>query len=114
MLKVICGASAATTRGHPHELVANTHRLQRMKPYLLLWAASALTMFHALLNSFAVMRLRNDVDADVPAFNVFTRRDGSVRHFWSGDMGGRSADPGRNILKWADNNIALTQLENTQ
>ena len=34
-------------------------------------------------------------DADVPAFNVFSRRDGSVRHFWSGEMGGSTADPGQ-------------------
>jgi predicted dithiol-disulfide oxidoreductase (DUF899 family) len=34
-------------------------------------------------------------DADVPAFNVFTRRDGSIRHFWSGEMGSASADPGQ-------------------
>ena len=34
-------------------------------------------------------------DADVPAFNVFTRRDGSMRHFWSGEMGGSTADPGQ-------------------
>ena len=34
-------------------------------------------------------------DADVPAFNVFSRRDGSVRHFWSGEMGGNTADPGQ-------------------
>jgi predicted dithiol-disulfide oxidoreductase (DUF899 family) len=34
-------------------------------------------------------------DADIPAFNVFTRRDGSVRHFWSGEMGGETADPGQ-------------------
>ena len=34
-------------------------------------------------------------DADVPAFNVFTRRDGSIRHFWSGEMGGSAADPGQ-------------------
>jgi predicted dithiol-disulfide oxidoreductase (DUF899 family) len=34
-------------------------------------------------------------DADMPAFNVFTRRDGSIRHFWSGEMGGSSADPGQ-------------------
>ena len=32
-------------------------------------------------------------DADVPGFNVFTRRDGSIRHFWSGEMGGSTADP---------------------
>ena len=34
-------------------------------------------------------------DDDVPAFNVFTRRDGSIRHFWSGEMGGSTADPGQ-------------------
>ena len=34
-------------------------------------------------------------DADVPAFNVFTRRDGSIRHFWSGEMGSEAADPGQ-------------------
>ena len=34
-------------------------------------------------------------DADVPAFNVFTRRDGRVRHFWGGEMGFETADPGQ-------------------
>ena len=34
-------------------------------------------------------------DTDVPAFNVFTRRDGSIRHFWSGEMGSETADPGQ-------------------
>lgn len=34
-------------------------------------------------------------DADEPAFNVFTRRDGSMRHFWSGEMGMGTADPGQ-------------------
>ena len=34
-------------------------------------------------------------DADMPAFNVFTRRDGSIRHFWSGEMGASTADPGQ-------------------
>jgi predicted dithiol-disulfide oxidoreductase (DUF899 family) len=34
-------------------------------------------------------------DADEPAFNVFTRRDGTIRHFWSGEMGGSTADPGQ-------------------
>jgi predicted dithiol-disulfide oxidoreductase (DUF899 family) len=33
--------------------------------------------------------------ADVPAFNVFTRRDGTIRHFWSGEMGSVTADPGQ-------------------
>ena len=26
-------------------------------------------------------------DADAPGYNVFTRRDGTIRHFWSGEMG---------------------------
>jgi len=34
-------------------------------------------------------------DADIPAFNVFTRRDGAIRHFWSGEMGFETADPGQ-------------------
>lgn len=34
-------------------------------------------------------------DDDVPAFNVFSRRDGVIRHFWSGEMGAATADPGQ-------------------
>ena len=34
-------------------------------------------------------------DADIAAFNVFTRRDGTIRHFWSGEMGPETADPGQ-------------------
>ena len=32
-------------------------------------------------------------DADVPGLNVFTRRDGTIRHFWQDEMG-QTADPG--------------------
>jgi predicted dithiol-disulfide oxidoreductase (DUF899 family) len=32
---------------------------------------------------------------DDAAFSVFTRRDGRIRHFWSGEMGFESADPGQ-------------------
>ena len=32
---------------------------------------------------------------DDAAFHVFTRRDGTIRHFWSGEMGFASADPGQ-------------------
>jgi predicted dithiol-disulfide oxidoreductase (DUF899 family) len=31
--------------------------------------------------------------SEIPAINVFTRRDGAIRHFWSGEMTGGSADP---------------------
>ena len=34
-------------------------------------------------------------DGDVPGFNVFTRRDGTIRHFWAGEMGSATADPGQ-------------------
>jgi len=37
----------------------------------------------------------SSVDADVPGFNVFTRRDGAIRHFWSGEMGSQTSDPGQ-------------------
>lgn len=32
-------------------------------------------------------------DGDAPALNVFTRRDGVIHHFWSGEMGPETADP---------------------
>jgi predicted dithiol-disulfide oxidoreductase (DUF899 family) len=34
-------------------------------------------------------------DGDVPALNVFTRRDGTIRHFWSAEMSMEMADPGQ-------------------
>ncbi len=34
-------------------------------------------------------------DGDHPAYNVFTKRDGTIRHFWGGEMGGVTADPGQ-------------------
>jgi predicted dithiol-disulfide oxidoreductase (DUF899 family) len=37
----------------------------------------------------------NADDADVPGFSVFTRRDGVVFHFYSGEMSGAMADPGQ-------------------
>jgi predicted dithiol-disulfide oxidoreductase (DUF899 family) len=33
--------------------------------------------------------------SEIPALNVFTRRDGTLRHFWSGEMTGQTADPGQ-------------------
>jgi len=37
----------------------------------------------------------NSEDADAPGFSVFTRRNGSVRHFYSGEMSGAMSDPGQ-------------------
>jgi predicted dithiol-disulfide oxidoreductase (DUF899 family) len=33
--------------------------------------------------------------SETAAINVFTRRDGIVRHFWAGEMTGETADPGQ-------------------
>jgi predicted dithiol-disulfide oxidoreductase (DUF899 family) len=32
---------------------------------------------------------------DIPEINVFTRRDGTIRHFWAGEMAPETADPGQ-------------------
>jgi predicted dithiol-disulfide oxidoreductase (DUF899 family) len=32
---------------------------------------------------------------DIPALNVFTRRDGTIRHFWGGEMDSNTVDPGQ-------------------
>lgn len=37
----------------------------------------------------------NAEDADVPGFSVFTRRNGTVYHFYSGELSGAMADPGQ-------------------
>ena len=34
-------------------------------------------------------------DEDMPAYNVFTKRDGTIRHFWSEEVGMDMADPGQ-------------------
>jgi predicted dithiol-disulfide oxidoreductase (DUF899 family) len=36
-----------------------------------------------------------DQGNDIPAFNVFTRRDGTVRQFWAGEMNFDTSDPGQ-------------------
>jgi predicted dithiol-disulfide oxidoreductase (DUF899 family) len=33
-------------------------------------------------------------DGDMPGLSIFTRVDGKIRHFWSGEMNGEMADPG--------------------
>lgn len=34
-------------------------------------------------------------DGDAPGLSVFTRRDGTIRHFWSGELNFDMADPGQ-------------------
>ena len=37
----------------------------------------------------------NAEDADIPGFSVFTRRNGGICHFYSGEMSGEMSDPGQ-------------------
>jgi predicted dithiol-disulfide oxidoreductase (DUF899 family) len=52
-------------------------------------------------------------DVDIPGFNVFTRRDGVIRHFWSGEMGPETADPGQDPRGAPDLNPLWTILDFT-
>ena len=52
-------------------------------------------------------------DADVPGYSVFTRRDGTIRHFWSGEMGGAMADPGQDPRGAPDIDPLWTLLDTT-
>jgi predicted dithiol-disulfide oxidoreductase (DUF899 family) len=51
--------------------------------------------------------------ADVPAYNVFTRKDGAIRHFWSGEMGSEVADPGQDPRGAPDLDPLWTILDTT-
>ena len=52
-------------------------------------------------------------DADIPAFNVFTRKGGTIRHFWASEMGGTTADPGQDTRDAPDMMPLWTILDNT-
>ncbi|MCY1206515.1 hypothetical protein D9M68_45010 [compost metagenome] len=52
-------------------------------------------------------------DADVPAYSVFTRRDGKIRHFWSSEMYALSADPGQDPRGAPDLDPLWTLLDTT-
>jgi predicted dithiol-disulfide oxidoreductase (DUF899 family) len=51
--------------------------------------------------------------SEIPAFNVFTRRDGTIRHFWSGEMTGQTADPGQDPRGAPDLGPLWTVLDTT-
>ncbi|MEX3956130.1 DUF899 family protein [Trinickia sp. EG282A] len=47
-------------------------------------------------NAFNVDYAHEDPESgDNPAFNVFVRRNGRIHHFWAGEMGPETADPGQ-------------------
>lgn len=52
-------------------------------------------------------------DADAAGYGVFTRRNGSIRHFWSGEMGPSTADPGQDPRGAPDMDPLWTILDTT-
>ena len=50
---------------------------------------------------------------EIPAYNVFTRRDGTIRHFWGGEMTGPTADPGQDPRGAPDFSPLWTVLDTT-
>jgi len=54
-----------------------------------------------------------DRDADMPAYTVFTRKDGAIRHFWSTEGGPEIADPGQDPHNAPDMNPLWIILDTT-
>lgn len=54
-----------------------------------------------------------DGEADNPGYHVFTRRDGTIRHFWSEEMGQVTADPGQDPRGAPDNMPLWNILDST-
>jgi predicted dithiol-disulfide oxidoreductase (DUF899 family) len=52
-------------------------------------------------------------DEDIPGYTVFTRRDGKIRHFYSGEMSGEMADPGQDPRGAVDLDSLWTLLDTT-
>lgn len=52
-------------------------------------------------------------DSDMPAYNVFSRQDGTIRHFWAAEGGNEIADPGQDPHMAPDLNPLWTILDTT-
>jgi predicted dithiol-disulfide oxidoreductase (DUF899 family) len=52
-------------------------------------------------------------DADMPAYKVFTRKDGAIYHFWRMEGGKETADPGQDPHDAPDMSALWTLLDTT-
>ena len=52
-------------------------------------------------------------DEDIPGYTVFSRKDGKIRHFWSGEMSGKMVDPGQDPRGAPDPDPLWTLLDTT-
>jgi predicted dithiol-disulfide oxidoreductase (DUF899 family) len=68
--------------------------IERLTEYKRQRGFANLPLFSDMTGEYTRMYVSSE-DADVPGFSVFTRRDGKIRHFYSGEMSGEMADPGQ-------------------
>ena len=52
-------------------------------------------------------------DADMPGYNVFIRKDGTIRHFWRAEGGNETPDPGQDPHDAPDMSALWTILDTT-
>jgi predicted dithiol-disulfide oxidoreductase (DUF899 family) len=68
--------------------------IERLKEYQKQRGLTNLPFFSDIAGDYTRTYV-NAEDADVPGFSVFTRHNGTIRHFYSGEMSGEMADPGQ-------------------
>ncbi|HEX7885152.1 MAG TPA: DUF899 family protein [Phenylobacterium sp.] len=74
-----------------------------------------LPLYADLTDAFSRDFNATDADgrSDNPGFNVFTRRDGAIRHFYGAEMSGEMADPGQDPRGAPDLSPLWTVLDTT-
>jgi predicted dithiol-disulfide oxidoreductase (DUF899 family) len=68
--------------------------IERLREYQAQRGLLNLPFFSDLSGDYTRAYVSRD-DGDAPGFSVFTKRDGIVRHFYSGEINGEMADPGQ-------------------
>jgi predicted dithiol-disulfide oxidoreductase (DUF899 family) len=86
--------SAVNLRERAAIAVTARSPIERLKEYKQQRGLANLPLFSDTSGDYTRIYV-NSEDADVPGFSVFTRRNGTVRHFYSGEMSGEMADPGQ-------------------
>jgi predicted dithiol-disulfide oxidoreductase (DUF899 family) len=87
--------SAVNLRERAAIAVTARSPIERLKEYKQQRGLTHLPFFSDTSGGYTRTYVNAD-DADVPGFTVFIRdKDGTIRHFYSGEMGGDMADPGQ-------------------
>jgi predicted dithiol-disulfide oxidoreductase (DUF899 family) len=86
--------SAVNLRERAAIAVTARSPIERLKEYKTQRGLANLPFFSDTSGDYIRIYVNSD-DADVPGFSVFTRRNGTIRHFYSSEMSGEMADPGQ-------------------